>query len=652
MINVVYTKDSFGYTVEYYQDGKLIEGETVTGTAEFGSKITSFYDIAPIGTYLEKVVPDVREEATPLIITEIADNNVIRVYYKSYPTISITMENLVVEYDALTHALTPTVVAQYKEDNDKPVTAPITWDDIVTQLKEGILYDESSAAPKNVKVALDPDTNQPTLTAYKVTYTSGLTQATKKLLTLEDANGIVRTYYITALEDAELTIKPAELTVTAEDKEMVANDTKIPDLTYTIDGAKGDDVIANVVTGTPKLDVDVQKDADTGYYEAGVYEIIAEKGELALVKGNNNYTFAFVDGKLTVKDVYHLTIIYRYAATQVVIRTDEIGDFPEGEAYGPIEPMYVASYAPSMDVIEGTMPAYDLTIEVFYTIVPAPPPPPPPPGPVLYTLTVEYAYAATGEVFDSITAEFEAGETYGPYESLVVDGFTPDIELVTGVMPGNDLTIRVLYTGIVVPTYTITYEVRGGSFGTDWVQYGNTVRYEAGETVTMFLDPAAQDGYTFSGWDQTIATMPANDVVIRGEFTGNPPVPTPTPVPIDDEATPLAAPRTPAWALLNLILAIATALTSAILLIGYIGKKKKDDDGIEKEIKKRGGWRLGSLIPGIGAIIAFILTENMRNPMVFTDRWTLLMVVIAVVQVAVVFMSLKSEKEPEETPAA
>ena len=62
-----------------------------------------------------------------------------------------------------------------------------------------------------------------------------------------------------------------------------------------------------------------------------------------------------------------------------------------------------------------------------------------------------------------------------------------------------------------------------------------------------------------------------------------------------------------------------------------------------------------ALVPGIGAIIAFILTENMRNPMVFTDRWTLLMVIIALVQLVLVLFGAKKEKEPaaeqaDETP--
>ena len=65
------------------------------------------------------------------------------------------------------------------------------------------------------------------------------------------------------------------------------------------------------------------------------------------------------------------------------------------------------------------------------------------------------------------------------------------------------------------------------------------------------------------------------------------------------------------------------------------------------EIEKHGLTRVLTLLPGIGAIIAFILTENMRNPMVFTDRWTLLMVIIALVQLVLVIFGAKKKKEPE-----
>ena len=130
---------------------------------------------------------------------------------------------------------------------------------------------------------------------------------------------------------------------------------------------------------------------------------------------------------------------------------------------------------------------------------------------------------------------------------------------------------------------------------------------------------------------------------------------------IEDEETPLAPMATGAWALVNLILMLLTVLASLLLLLGYLGKKKyaKEDeygnalhDANGNEIidytrNKKGFWRVASLIPAIAAVIAFALTENMRLPMVMTDRWTLLMAIIAVVQLIVAVLC-KKKKESEE----
>lgn len=161
-------------------------------------------------------------------------------------------------------------------------------------------------------------------------------------------------------------------------------------------------------------------------------------------------------------------------------------------------------------------------------------------------------------------------------------------------------------------------------------------------------------------------------VVIDGYLTIEPdgtPVPTPTTTPGNDEPTPapeieeIDENETPeagynaAWALINLICAILTVVFSVILLVGLAGKNKKteeDDSGeeVEKEIKKKKFWRIFSIVPALAAVIVFLLTENMRLPMVLVDRWTLLMVIIALVQVLVMVFGKKTTKDPEEEAQA
>jgi hypothetical protein len=94
---------------------------------------------------------------------------------------------------------------------------------------------------------------------------------------------------------------------------------------------------------------------------------------------------------------------------------------------------------------------------------------------------------------------------------------------------------------------------------------------------------------------------------------------------------------------------IITGIISAVLLVGIFGKDEdEDEDGEEVEIKRHRFTRLMSLIPAVGAAIIFILTEDMSNPMVLVDRWTILMAVILLIQAIVAIFAKKSEEDNDE----
>lgn len=136
---------------------------------------------------------------------------------------------------------------------------------------------------------------------------------------------------------------------------------------------------------------------------------------------------------------------------------------------------------------------------------------------------------------------------------------------------------------------------------------------------------------------------------------------------LEDDPLPLAGPVSMAWALLNLILAIVTVLASAILLL--LGLKKyrdekeeekdtppeqvsarddqEEDDG-EEARRRKVLLRLCSILPAAGSVIAFLLTEDMSLPMIFVDRWTWLMVLIAVVQAVICILVFWKRKEKED----
>ena len=89
------------------------------------------------------------------------------------------------------------------------------------------------------------------------------------------------------------------------------------------------------------------------------------------------------------------------------------------------------------------------------------------------------------------------GYTFGGWESV------PEIS------PAKDVE----YTGQYIPNkYKVDYVVNGAVFATDSVAYGNPV---------IVRDAPTKDGYTFSGWSEAPATMPANDIIIEGSFRVN-----------------------------------------------------------------------------------------------------------------------------------
>lgn len=104
---------------------------------------------------------------------------------------------------------------------------------------------------------------------------------------------------------------------------------------------------------------------------------------------------------------------------------------------------------------------------------------------------------------------------------------------------------------------------------------------------------------------------------------------------IADEETPLAGSTASGWALLNLILTILTALGAVVLVVGYF-------------MGYTSIWRLLSLIPGVGGVAAFLLTEDMSQAMTFVDGWTVLMVIIAVVQIVLAVLAMKGKNTYEE----
>lgn len=103
------------------------------------------------------------------------------------------------------------------------------------------------------------------------------------------------------------------------------------------------------------------------------------------------------------------------------------------------------------------------------------------------------------------------------------------------------------------------------------------------------------------------------------------------------------------WALINLVATILSCICAFILL--FVRKDKEDDEPTEEEKKDmRGmiGTKLASVLIGIISIIIFIFTEDITLPMVYTDKWTILMILLLIVEIINIFIIRQQSKGEEE----
>jgi hypothetical protein len=99
----------------------------------------------------------------------------------------------------------------------------------------------------------------------------------------------------------------------------------------------------------------------------------------------------------------------------------------------------------------------------------------------------------------------------------------------------------------------------------------------------------------------------------------------------------LGAEDSKTWSVLNLILAVATVFISAFVLFGFFGKNDNEN--------KHGALRALTIVPAVGAIIAFFSVEDWTLPATFVDIWTILLLVILVDQIAVTVFATRNSTQ-------
>ena len=307
--------------------------------------------------------------------------------------------------------------------------------------------------------------------------------------------------------EGTLTITPAPLTI------MAGNYTKQqgednPAFKPTYNGFKNGET-EDVLTKKPTITCEATKDSEPGSY---VIEISGAEAQ--------NYDITYINGTLTVTDAIPVIITaksytreygeknpyFEYAVSGAVLEGEPVISC-EADEKSPVGTYDIiiskGSVTNSNDTyINGTLTITEAPLTITaksYTIKQ---------GDDLPTFEALYDGFKNNETSNVLTAQptFSCSATStsvpGTYDIIVSDAMATnyDISYINGTL-------------IVTPaTYTLTYYVDGEVY--------KTVEYEYGETIIPEAEPT-KEGYTFSGWSEIPATMPANDVTVTGTFTVN-----------------------------------------------------------------------------------------------------------------------------------
>ena len=276
-------------------------------------------------------------------------------------------------------------------------------------------------------------------------------------------------------------------------------------------------------------------------------------------------------------------------------------------------------------------------------------------------LMIEVTRRANGEAVETATiTENEAGEWTYTCEDLYK--FENGEEIVytieEGMVPDYEASIEGNAEEGFVITNTCTAKVPAPVKPV--IPVGPTTPADnTPQAPTVPVGPVAVDAPAVSQAQTAQATQaqPAQAAPAATEITEEaaPMAAAPVSVEITEDAAPMAA-GTGYWALLNLILAAATSLMSLLAMAFYFIRKRNDEDNEEteeeSEIKRHGLARVLTIVPAIAAILTFILTENMANPMRLIDDWTLLMAIFFAAGAVLTILSRKSVKENENDEQA
>jgi Mg2+/citrate symporter len=123
------------------------------------------------------------------------------------------------------------------------------------------------------------------------------------------------------------------------------------------------------------------------------------------------------------------------------------------------------------------------------------------------------------------------------------------------------------------------------------------------------------------------------------------------------------------WAFVNLVVNVVGLILAIVVVVCMLLRRKRKEqkckqqrcvkdqtmemyDEVETQQKQRRTlWLFVAVVMGIAGIIVFLLTEDMRNPMVMVDKWTIVNVILFIVEIIAVALIFKRKKTTTSTTA-
>lgn len=453
--------------------------------------------------------------------------------------------------------------------------------------------------------------------------------------------------------EASIVVKPRPLTLTVSDAAIIAGET--PTFTV-IPSAEGADT--GLLTSLGHTLVDWKVNENYNKDVAGEYPITLDLSSLKIVDkdGNDvtkNYSFNLVPGTLTVKALLPTALQPTVGNTSSTYDGQAHGlyiSYPDGTSASDYKVEYQiaggawSETAPSLtnvDKVENVKVRFTYGNYATYE------------APGVYSVEVTKR-ALTLRVNDD---KIEDGERIPAFSYTITSGSLVSGQSITGVTYGgykDELGIydvNILTYKIVAGATDVTgnYEVTllpgvftigtaGGGGGTTPNPNPNPnptpvpvpVEPETPVTPVAPVTPDEEEEEPAEVEDieeeETPQASPDTDADKEEDKTEN----------IEDEETAQAgAPGEGNWALLNLILMALTVVAGLAMLALRFARKT-------------GMAHLLGIVPAIVALVAFFVTEDMSLPMAMTDKWTLIMALIAVVQVVLLVLGRNGAQEDDQ----